>query len=65
MYCHRLEHGTEQEKMLAYYYLGRVQYNARAYQSAIISFLQAEEYALRAEDYLYCGLIYLTLSGDY
>lgn len=59
------EHGTEQEKMLAYYYLGRVQYNARAYQSAIISFLQAEEYALRAEDYLYCGLIYRNISNIY
>ena len=59
------EHGTEQEKMLAYYYLGRVQYNARAYQSAIISFLQAEEYALRAEDYLYCGLIYQNISDIY
>ena len=59
------EHGTEQEKMLAYYYLGRVQYNAHAYQSAIISFLQAEEYALRAEDYLYCGLIYRNISNIY
>lgn len=59
------EHGTEQEKMLAYYYLGRVQYNARAYQSAIISFLQAEEYALRAENYLYCGLIYRNISNIY
>lgn len=59
------EHGTEQEKMLAYYYLGRVQYNARVYQSAIISFLQAEEYALRAEDYLYCGLIYRNISNIY
>ena len=59
------EHGDEREKMLAYYYLGRVQYNSQAYQSAIISFLQAEEYALRAEDYLYCGLIYRNISDIY
>ena len=59
------EHGTEQEKMLAYYYLGRVQYNAHAYQNAIISFLQAEEYALHAGDYLYCGLIYRNISDIY
>ena len=59
------EHGNEQEQMLAYYYLGRVQYNAQAYQSAILSFLQAEEYALRAEDYLYCGLIYRNISDIY
>lgn len=59
------EHGTEREKMLAYYYLGRVQYNAHAYQNAIISFLQAEEYALHAGDYLYCGLIYRNISDIY
>lgn len=59
------EHGNEQEQMLAYYYLGRVQYNANAYQSAIISFLQAEEHALRAKDYLYCGLIYRNISNIY
>ncbi len=59
------EHGDEREKMLAYYYLGRVQYNDQAYQSAIISFLKAEEHALHAKDYLYCGLIYRNISDIY
>lgn len=59
------EYGNEREQMLAYYYLGRVQYNVGAYQSAIISFLQAEEHALRTEDYLYCGLIYRNISDIY
>lgn len=59
------EHGDEREKMLAYYYLGRVQYNDQAYQSAIISFLQAEGHALHAKDYLYCGLIYRNISDIY
>ncbi len=59
------EHGDEREKMLAYYYLGRVQYNNQAYQSAIISFLQAEKHALHAEDCFYCGLIYRNISNIY
>ena len=49
-------------KMLAYYYLGRVQYNAKEYQKAIVSLMQAEDAAKQIEDYFYLGLIYRSIS---
>ncbi|MBO5719620.1 MAG: tetratricopeptide repeat protein, partial [Bacteroidales bacterium] len=49
-------------KMLAYYYLGRVQYNAKEYQKAIVSLMQAEEAAKLSRDNFYLGLIYRSMS---
>ena len=45
-------------KMLAYYYLGRVQYNAKDYQKAIISFTIAEKIAQKTHESFYLGQIY-------
>ena len=56
------EHGSEREQMLAYYYLGRVQFNARSYQSAILSFLEAEKFAMLVNDTFFSGLIYRNIS---
>lgn len=56
------EHGPEREQMLAYYYLGRVQFNARSYQSAILSFLEAEKFAMLVNDTFFSGLIYRNIS---
>ncbi|MBQ2447270.1 MAG: tetratricopeptide repeat protein, partial [Bacteroidales bacterium] len=49
-------------KMLAYYYLGRVQYNAKEYQKAIVSLMQAEVAAKLSRDNFYLGLIYRSMS---
>ena len=56
------EHGSEREQMLAYYYLGRVQFNARSYQSAILSFLEAAKFAMLVNDTFFSGLIYRNIS---
>ncbi len=45
----------------AYYYLGRVQYNAREMEPAMESFLEAKESAVKSEDYLLSGQIYSIL----
>ena len=45
-------------KMLSYYYLGRVQYNAKEYQKAIISFTIAEKIAQKTHESFYLGQIY-------
>nr|MBQ5604786.1 tetratricopeptide repeat protein [Bacteroidales bacterium] len=49
-------------KMLSYYYLGRVQYNAKEYQKAIVSLMQAEVAAKLSRDNFYLGLIYRSMS---
>ncbi len=49
-------------KMLAYYYLGRIQYNAKEYQKAIVSLMQAEVAAKLSRDNFYLGLIYRSMS---
>ena len=49
-------------KMLVYYYLGRVQYNAKEYQKAIVSLMQAEVAAKLSRDNFYLGLIYRSMS---
>lgn len=56
------EHGSAREQMLAYYYLGRVQFNAQSYQSAILSFLEAEKFASLANDIFLSGLICRNIS---
>lgn len=45
------------ERMLAYYYQGRIFLNMTSYPAAIVAFEKAETDALLLEDYLYLGLI--------
>ncbi len=51
-------HGNDRERMLAYYYHGRVCQNAGDYNQAIIAFTNAEKYAKMCSDDFYLGMIY-------
>lgn len=57
--------GNEHYKMLAYYYLARVKYNAGDYAQSIVSLLKAEKIALDIDAYFYLGLIYRNTSYIY
>lgn len=59
------DHGTNKEKCLAYYYLGRVQCNANNYTKAVVSYIQAKKYAERLSDHYYLGLIYSQIGDIY
>ena len=52
-------------KMLSFYYLGRIKYNAKEYEPCIIALLNAEMYALEIEDFFYQGLIYRSFAHVY
>ena len=52
-------------RMLAFYYLSRVQYNMQAYAQSIISASRAEEAAITIGDDYYLGLIYRCMSESY
>ena len=52
-------------RMLAFYYLSRVQYNMQAYAQSIISASRAEEEAITVSDDYYLGLIYRSMSENY
>ena len=52
-------------RMLAFYYLSRVQYNMQAYAQSIISASRAEEEAITVSDDYYLGLIYRCMSENY
>lgn len=55
------ERNNHLRRAQAYYYLGRVQYNAREMEPAMESFLEAKESAVKSEDYLLSGQIYSIL----
>lgn len=57
--------GCSSERMKSYYYLGCVQYNARLYPQANISFALAEKDAVELSDYFYAGLIYRGIMNVY
>ena len=51
------KHGTDQDKMLSWYYLGIIQKNGANYTDAILSFEKAENFAQKIKNYRYLGLI--------
>lgn len=57
--------GTPHQRLKAYYYLGRTQENAKQYQKALLSFLDAAQYADQVEDKYLCGLVYSNLARVY
>ena len=57
--------GNEHYKMLAYYYLARVKYNAGDYAQSIVSLLKAESVATDLDANFYLGLIYRNISYIY
>lgn len=61
-------HGSPDMKMKSLYYLGRVQYNAGEYESAVVSLTKAKELFPSADDNQSCGLVCGALAdiyGDY
>lgn len=58
-------HGTVDEKLKALYYLGRIQYNAKKYQLAIVTYSEALEFADKATDLRYVGLVNQAIADTY
>lgn len=58
-------HGSDKDRMLAYYYHGRVYQNAEDYNHAIIAFSNAEKYAKICADDFYLGMIYRGMYAIY
>lgn len=58
-------HGSDKDRMLAYYYHGRVYQNAEDYNHAIIAFSNAEKYANICKDDFYLGMIYRGMYAIY
>lgn len=52
-------------KMMSNYLMGRVHFNASEYSTALLYFLNAEEYANEESDNFYLGLIYRNVSSVY
>ncbi len=59
------KHGTADQKMKAYYYLGRIQYNGHNPNTAIISYTQAEIASGKSQDEGFKGLLAMAMSDIY
>lgn len=59
------KHGTADETLKSYYYLGRINENAGDINSAAISFSIAESYASEATDNQMKGLLYMAFANIY
>ena len=57
--------GNNREKMLSWYYLGRVQVNAKEYNDAIISISRADDYASYCDDPYQDALIHMAKENIY
>jgi|GEM_PF-1465873 len=58
-------HDSEESKAKSFYYLGRMQQNAKDYNLAIVSFTKAEEYSGKAENYYVKGLVQRCIADIY
>ncbi len=58
-------HGTAEERMRSYYYLGRTCENAKNYQQALLYYLDAAQYTESVEDNYLKGLLYSRLGQMY
>ncbi len=58
-------HGTAEERMRSYYYLGRTSENAKNYQQALLYYLDAAQYTESVEDNYLKGLLYSRLGQMY
>lgn len=56
------KHGTSEEKMKSYYYLGRIYSNAKNYDEAIICFHESLDASGQTPDYYFLELIYSAMS---
>lgn len=59
------KHGAADQKMKAYYYLGRIQYNGHDPNTAIISYTQAEIASGKSQDEGFKGLLAMAMSDIY
>lgn len=59
------KHGSEEERFKAFYYLGRIQYNAGDYNTAAVSFSKAESVGNQVKDYQIKGLLYMAFADIY
>ena len=59
------KHGTADQKMKAYYYLGRIQQNGHDMNAAIISLTQAETASTDSQDDSFKGLLSMVISEVY
>ena len=51
-------HGTADDKLKTYYYLGRIAMNVGDYEKAMTHFVKAEQYADKCKDHVAVGLLY-------
>lgn len=58
-------HGTDADRMKAFYYLATVQYNMGDYQAAVKSYLKADEYSSASDVPMFHGLIMSGISDVY
>ncbi len=58
-------HGPESRRMMTFYYLGRLHYNAGDYLSAVRCYMRAREYSSDSEDLVFKGLIASAVSDVY
>lgn len=58
-------HGTPDEKLKTLYYLGRLQYNAKDYQQAIVTYTEALELTGEAKDLKYVGFVNQAIADTY
>ncbi|MBQ3742898.1 MAG: hypothetical protein IJU08_03520 [Bacteroidales bacterium] len=59
------KHGTADQKMKAYYYLGRIYVNGHNQNSAIISYTQAEDASIDSYDDCFKGLLSMAMADIY
>lgn len=58
-------HGSDDNRMMAYYYLGAIQHNVGDYRAAIKSYMRAKEYSRRSDNLMFRGLISSAISDIY
>ena len=58
-------HGSPEERLKAYMYLGTEQYNAGRYNQAIVSFSKAAEFADKVEDQNLLGILYSRMADTF
>ena len=59
------KHPSDLRRSKAWYYLGRIQYNGRRYNEAIISFTRAKEYVDNFDDDRFIALVHEALADTY
>lgn len=58
-------HGSDDDRMKMYLYLGAAQYDAGDPESAIASYTRAEEYSFRSDNLVFKGIISSSISDVY